>query len=222
MANKPLTIPAKSALLVLMLLGKAEVTNAEIADAYRFTIDLPVREALTGGGLITARLETRPRRHYLHALTKDGWQQGRRELTEPLPDRADKSFRVLHGVLRALDAHLTRTGQDLEPFLHPNEDGRVDRSMVDDRAAGDVTEWIESAYDSLVGRRGGWVSLTRLRGALARIPRDEVDEALRQLSHNPQVYLIPEANQKILTPEDRAAAVELGGEDKHLLSIERS
>ncbi len=214
MANKQLTVPAKSALLVLMLMGK-EASNSEIKDAYRFVIDKPVRAALTERGLIDAHIEDQPRRHYVHTLTKAGWAHGRHELSEPLPDRADKSFRVLHGVLRAIDAHLTRTHQDLEPFLHPNQE-------VDQGAAADVTEWIESAYDSLVGRRGGWVSLTRLRGALGGIPRDELDDALRQLSRRPQVYLIPEANQKILTPEDRAAAVELGGEAKHLLSIDRS
>jgi hypothetical protein len=212
MANKSLTVPEKSALLVLMLMGK-EVSNSDIKDAYQFGIDRPVREALMQRGLIDTRTETRPRRRYLYTLTEAGWQHGRRELTEPLPDRADKSFRVLHGILRALDAHLTHTDQDLKSFFHPQNS---------DRSAADVTEWIESAYDSLVGRPGGWVSLTRLRTALARIPRDEIDEALRQLSRKPQVYLIPEANQKILTAEDRAAAVDLGGEAKHLLSIERS
>jgi hypothetical protein len=213
MANKTLSVPEKSALLVLMLMGK-EVANSEIDDAYRFGIDKPVRDALDGLGLISFRKETRPRTHFLHTLTPAGWQRGREELCAPLPDRADKSFRVLHGVLRAIDAHLTRTNTELEPFLHPTVDNG--------HSSTDLTEWIESAYQSLVGRPGGWVSLTRLRGALGRIPHDEMDEALRQLSLRPQVFLIPEANQKILTPEDRAAAVDLGGEAKHLLSIERS
>jgi hypothetical protein len=217
MANKPLTVPEKSALLVLMLMGN-EVSNSEINDAYRFSIDRPARDTLNERGLIDIRMETRPRRHYVHSLTEAGWQHGRHELTEPLPDRADKSFRVMHGVLCALDAHLTRTNQELRSFLHPVAAAQA----VAEEPAADVTERIESTYDSLVGRPGGWVSLTRLRGALDRVPRDEIDEALRQLSRRPQVYLIPEANQKILTPEDRAAAVDLGGEAKHLLSIERS
>lgn len=209
MANEPLTIPEKSALLVLMLMGK-EVANSEIKNAYRFSIEKPVRDELVERRLIEVREERRPRKHFVHVLTDAGWQHGRRELAEPLPSGADKSFRVLHGVLCALDAYLSRTRQELQPFLHPQA-----------AADGDVTEWIESAYDSLVGRPGGWVSLTRLRGALSRIPRDEMDDALRKLSRSPQVFLIPEANQKILTSEDRAAAVELGGEAKHLLSIER-
>jgi hypothetical protein len=210
MANQSLTIPEKSALLVLMLLGK-EVANAQIKDTYRFSIEKPVRDELVRRGLIDVREERRPRKHYVHVLTEAGWRHGRRELAEPLPERADRSFRVLHGVLCAVDAYLTRTHQELRPFLHEHAEP----------PEADVTEWIESAYDSLVGRPGGWVSLTRLRGALSRIPRDELDDALRILSRRPQVFLIPEANQKILTSEDRAAAVELGGEAKHLLSIER-
>lgn len=213
MANKSLTIPEKSTLLVLALMG-TEVSNAQIDDSYGFKIDRSVRDTLSRRGLIDARKETRPRVHYLHALTDAGWLHARRELAEPLPKGANKQFRILHGVLRALDTHLTSTDQDLKAFLHPHEDG--------DRFAGDVSEWIESAYESLVGRPGGWVSLTRLRSALARVPRAEMDDALRQLSRRPEVYLIPEANQKILTAEDRAAAVDLGGEAKHLLSIDRS
>ena len=36
----------------------------------------------------------------------------------------------------------------------------------------------------------------------------------------PGVSLIPEENQKVLTPDDRAAAVEIGDQDKHLIAIE--
>jgi hypothetical protein len=37
---------------------------------------------------------------------------------------------------------------------------------------------------------------------------------------SPGVSLIPEENQKTLTAEDRAAAVEIGDQDKHLIAIE--
>jgi hypothetical protein len=212
MGHEPLTVPEKSALLVLMLIG-GEVANSDIQDNYRFTIDKKVRETLAKRDLIQITKHTRPRIHYTHILTEAGWECGRDELGAPLPDRADKSFRVLHGVLGALDAHLARSKADLRTFLHPSE-------VVRESAEG-VAEWIESAYDSLVARPGGWVSLTRLRGVLSRIPRDTLDDALRRLARNPNVFLIPEANQKILTAEDRTAAIELGGEAKHLLSIER-
>jgi hypothetical protein len=71
-----------------------------------------------------------------------------------------------------------------------------------------------------VARPGAWVSLTRLRDALSLLSRQEVDDALLRLDLQPATYLIPEANQKTLSAADREAAIHIGGEDKHLLSIE--
>jgi hypothetical protein len=36
----------------------------------------------------------------------------------------------------------------------------------------------------------------------------------------PGISLIPEENQKTLTDQDRAAAVAIGDQDKHLIAIE--
>lgn len=67
-----------------------------------------------------------------------------------------------------------------------------------------------------------WVSLTRLRAELdARgMSRAEQDDALRAMMREAEdVNLVPENNQKALTDADRAAAIRLGGQDKHLLAI---
>jgi hypothetical protein len=42
---------------------------------------------------------------------------------------------------------------------------------------------------------------------------------LTSLLDAPDVNLEPEPNQKTLKPEDRRAAVRIGGEDRHLLAI---
>jgi hypothetical protein len=64
-----------------------------------------------------------------------------------------------------------------------------------------------------------WVSLTTVRPNLAAWTREEQDAALRQIERLADVNLVPESNQKILTAEDRAAAVEIGDQDKHLIWI---
>lgn len=79
---------------------------------------------------------------------------------------------------------------------------------------------VHSAYKRLAPEPGGWVSLTRLRAALPGLSRSQVDQVLHALLADPRVYLIPESNQKALTPADRAAAIRIGGTDKHLLAIE--
>ncbi len=44
--------------------------------------------------------------------------------------------------------------------------------------------------------------------------------ALHALYRTPEVSLIPEENQKVLTAADRAAAVVIGDQNKHLIAIE--
>ena len=61
----------------------------------------------------------------------------------------------------------------------------------------------------------GW-AWRRCATNLATCPED-LDEALTQLYRDGAVSLIPEENQKILTDEDRAAAVEIGDQAKHLI-----
>ena len=63
--------------------------------------------------------------------------------------------------------------------------------------------------------------LSRLRPALSDISRADLDEALARLRRAPDVSLIPEENQKTLTDEDRAAAVDVGNQQNHLLAIEQ-
>ena len=52
-----------------------------------------------------------------------------------------------------------------------------------------------------------------------RRPHEVVDDALRRLSRDAGVNIVPESNQKMLTDADRRAALHLGGQDTHLLAI---
>lgn len=64
---------------------------------------------------------------------------------------------------------------------------------------------------------GKWTSLTELRTHLANWTRQDVDTTLRLMERFEDVNLVPESNQKTLTPQDRAAAVNIGDQDKHLI-----
>lgn len=63
------------------------------------------------------------------------------------------------------------------------------------------------------------MGLAGLREQLADVPRAQVDETLTRMERLPDVNLVPESNQKTLTPADREAAVLIGGQRKHLLWI---
>lgn len=84
-----------------------------------------------------------------------------------------------------------------------------------------IEQRIRTAYKELVAQPAGWVALRRLREHLNDIPRDELDKTLYNMDLTPGVFLEPEVNQKTLTDADWAAAIRIGGEEKHLLSIMR-
>ncbi|HWO68884.1 MAG TPA: hypothetical protein VNO31_53530 [Umezawaea sp.] len=212
-----LSIPEKSALLALMLFVE-EASNPAIKEEYGFPIDKKVRDRLVGSGYITAYQSKELKRAFVHELTEAGWKQCREELAAPTPEGVHKAYRLLFGLARTLDRHLTRSRLEMADVFVPHTSPKV----VEAPQAVDPGRDILAAYDELVSRPGAWVSLTRLRAALPHLTRDEVDQALLRLDLEPWAYLIPEANQKTLSEADREAAIHVGGEDKHLLSIEHA
>lgn len=66
-------------------------------------------------------------------------------------------------------------------------------------------------------RPQGWVGLAEIRAGV-QAPRDLVDRELVRLAEDGVATFTPEMNQRLLTAMDRAAALRLGGEAKHLMS----
>lgn len=93
------------------------------------------------------------------------------------------------------------------------------------RTADAPEEQIRTAYAQLTATRepgsfNRWVKLSELRPLLAGATREEVDAELDRMIERPDVHLMAELNQRTLTDEDRAAAVDVGGEPRHLLMID--
>ena len=65
------------------------------------------------------------------------------------------------------------------------------------------------------------MKLSALRGRLTDVSRADADEALATMYRARRINLIPQSDQLSLTAEDRESALRLGGEHKHLISIER-
>ena len=64
------------------------------------------------------------------------------------------------------------------------------------------------------------VSLRELRLRLADVPRPRLDAALAAMFAAQRINLIPQSNQQALSAADRESALRIGGEYKHLISIE--
>jgi hypothetical protein len=202
-APDELTGTQQAVLLVLMAEARP-VRNPDLA-VLGPKLDKPARDELIRKGLIET---TTVGRVMEHELTDRGWATCAAIIGSDPPDRPSGQGKALYTVLRALRRHFDR--EDLAPA-----DVFV---ALDDEV--DVEARVRAAYVTLAARAGGWVDLMRLRAELPEVSKRELDEALTRMQRKSDVSLIPEENQKTLTDEDHAAAVEIGNQARHLIAIE--
>ncbi|MEV7098251.1 hypothetical protein AB0M80_35965 [Amycolatopsis sp. NPDC051045] len=197
-----------AAMFALMVLGR-EVPNPELKELVGFTLTGKERTQLKDAGYITSEKVGRP---FVHELTDEGWGWCEKELGEktPPPPRPQSTLcSVLYLVLSGFDEF--RRGRKLR---------LADVFGAPPQPTEDLETRIRVAYRELVREPRGWVGLVDLRPKLGGAPAAEVDAVLKELSRTGQVHLVPEDNRKALTAADHEAAIRIGGEDNHLLSIE--
>jgi hypothetical protein len=205
--------PEQAVLLVLMAEARP-VSNTELPTLGP-ALDRPTRDRLIHRGLLDTNTSVRPMEH---ELTDLGWATCARIFGADTPARSTPQGKALYTVLHALRRYFDR--DDLAPgdVFVPLDAGPP---AGDPDPLGDAVEGrVRAAYVRLVARAGGWVDLVRLRGELPDVSKQDLDAALARMYRNPGVSLIPEENQKTLTDADRAAAVTIGEQDKHLIAIE--
>jgi hypothetical protein len=203
-----LSTPARQALVALML-HVTEASNPQLREAYRVTIDKPARDQLDRAKLITWKKGLRGA--IFHELTDQGWARGREELTLAPPDGTGAAWHLLYATFRRLDSVMIRNRYQLSDVFE-----------VEEAAAPSLEDQIRAAYSELADEPGGLVSLARLRDKLPGIPREELDQTLLDLNRARTIQLDPDPNRKALGDRAKAAAIPLGGEDMHLITIGRS
>jgi hypothetical protein len=203
----------QAVLLVLMAESRL-VPNPELARLGP-KLEVSNRERLNRLGLIQT---TKPGNSYVHELTDAGWRLCRDMFSAQAPPLSKSQGKALYTLLRSLGRYLER--EDLVPADVFAPAGEEPAPAPTDIADVDVEFLVRRAYEGLAGGSGGWVGLSRLRAEMEHVPRPQLDATLKRMYRMPGVSLIPEENQKVLTPDDRAAAVEIGDQDKHLIAIE--
>ncbi|MGV0809432.1 hypothetical protein [Mycolicibacterium setense] len=205
----------EQAVLLVLMAESRPVPNPEL-ERLGPKLDKPQRDRLNRLGLI----ETAGTRPLVHELTDAGWALCRALFGAAPPPRSSGQGRAMYTLLNALHRYFEHA--ELVPadvFLPPEEPEEPIRAAAPTPEAAPEIQ-LRTAYSGLAARPGGWVSLLRLREAVPGLTRPTVDAALISLYQQPGVSLIPEENQKVLTPADREAAVEIGNQDKHLIAIE--
>jgi hypothetical protein len=212
MAEK-LSLPETTILLILMAEAQ-EISNPELKERYGLTLDGKSRLKLNDLKFVDSR---KVGRGFVHSLTDQGWVRCAAELsvTSP-PARSGSAGAALYALLAGLGRYIERSNLSLAEVF--GEVGGSPRQS--DAPQLDLESRIRKAYRESAREPGGWVSLTELRSLLGGVAKADVDAALRQMNQLPDVNIVPESNQKTLTQADRDAAVRLGGQEKHLISIE--
>ena len=144
--------------------------------------------------------------------------------TEPPPGVRGQG-KALYTVMKGLRRYFDRENLELSEVFIAN----VDATPTDVKSTvppakstpdGNLKSRVRSAYGRLADEPGSLVTLVRLRAELTDIPRRDLDAALVEFDHQRGVSLVPQEDQKLLTDEDRAAAVRIGVKDNHLIAIE--
>lgn len=206
MAGDELT-PSEAAILVVLMVEAREVLNTELQERYGLDVRKPTRDKLARLHYVASRKSGRTT-----ALQLDdkGWVRMQSDFNFKA-----RGATALGAALTALHAHLR--DRLLERSGAANLTELFARTEM--RAPADFNARVLGAARALASKPGDWVSLRRLRPFFADVPREQLDEALRQLSDRGVVTIVPESNQKTLTAADHEAALRLGGQENHLLAV---
>jgi hypothetical protein len=198
-ADDQLTPQERLALIALMVAAR-EVSNTELKEIAGIELTGAPRRRLNELKLVTTSTTSRP---FRHELTDRGARRCRDELGAPRPARAGSYGGVLFAVLDSLRRYSDQAGPRLGEIFTP-----------------DVERLVRSAYRELADAPAAPVRLSRLRERLADVEDKVLDTELTRMADLPGVHLREEANQQLLSDADRAAALPLGGLDRHNLQIE--
>jgi hypothetical protein len=204
-----LTMRERAVLLALMTAARP-ISNRDLQQLAGVRLDGEPRRRLTDRQLVNSE---KIGNSYAHELTKDGWEWCREELTSDRPARAGSLGGALYALLGSLAGYLERASLPLDAVFQSSAD-RPDAGG----AGRDVEAQVRAAYAKLARQPRDWVRLADLRPSVGA-SRADVDVVLKQLSRSQQATMMPAQDLRTLTPADEEAAVRIGGENKHLLSI---
>lgn len=217
MPDIDLSLPQRSALLILMAEAR-EVPNAYLNSVRKLDLKKVDRDVLVGRRLIDVRQERRGRPLFL-SLTEKGWAEAIAECRADVPARAGAAGAALYAILPKLLDFLEGNGFALMDVFAASDGGATAETESGVSDAADIETRIRQAYDKIATKPGAWISLADLRGALSGVARGDLDQGLIKLNRARAIRLIPESNQKTLNSDERAAAINIGNEDKHLIAI---
>jgi hypothetical protein len=203
-------IRERAVMIALAALG-GKLSNAELNKVYKLDLKKQFREKLNRDGLVESRPENRS---FIHVLTDKGWQHVENEMGAELPANAGSAGGALYALLAGLRPAATRAG-GLKALLA----GSVGRGDQTPHPANDVRHQIHNAYRALAKRPQDWVQLRDLRLKRAGAAKSDVDSTLKRMFLNKEINLTLNDDQGSITQADSDAAIRIGANDMHMLSM---
>ena len=204
-------IPERAVMIALMALNK-ETRNANLKERYRLDLKKAAREKLNREGLVQSR--SLGAKGFAHELTDAGWAWVVAELdAQQVPRGAGSAGGALYALLNGLKVALEARGMVIQELFEQSEPAAPQRPAS-------LRERIRQAYRSLASLPRDWVELRDLRAQLGDWPRSEVDLELTRMFREKNVSLTLHEDLRRVTDADRDAALRIGVEDMHLISME--
>jgi hypothetical protein len=208
------------AVLFALLSAARKLSNEELEALIGIRLAGKERRRLNELKLVESE---KPGRWFVHELSDAGWRWCADELAAGPEGRPTSLERSLYLVLGVFERYMTAARLSLADVasldLKARPAGRHKRRDTAE-GEGDLTVRVENAYRTLAPGRGEFIKLRDMRERLADISRPALDATLAAMFTAQRVNLIPQSNQQALTAADRDSALRIGGEHKHLISIE--
>ena len=229
MHHEELSARERAALFALLAAAR-KLSNSELEARIGIRLEGKERRKLNDLKLVESE---KPGREFVHELSDGGWRWCADEFATGLVGRGTILERSLYQVLGKFEQCMVAEKMSLADVMTLDTKtlpkGRHKRRDVIAEGLGakglgeghgDLAARIATAYRALAPYPSAFVKLRDLREQLADIPRPTLDAALGTMFAVRQVNLVPQSNQQALTDAERAAALRVGGEHKHLISIE--
>lgn len=180
------------------------------------TLNKKQQTSLTNAGLVELEKKKNPatgRQKNYHVLTEAGWGFLAENPGDSIVSRSTKASLVMSALLQKLDKSLQEKNIALVDFFYPS-------TM---ETEGNLTERIHEICLQLAGgQKMERVRIADLRKALVEVPREQLDNTLREMVKARILTLVGMDDPLERTQEDDDAAFAVGGIGKrHLIYLEK-
>lgn len=208
--------PKQLGALITLMAEARELSNNDMEEIANFRLKGDEWKTLKDCGLIDVH---KIGQVLAFQLTESGWRYCKQLHDAAVNVGNSTAARSIFVLLAGLHRSLDRLRVSHADFFKQSAEAAPIEDAVRS-SSHDVESRIRAVYQDLVREPGQWLGLADLRDHLTGLDPAAVNDTLRAMAQMKGVRIIPIANSKGLNARDRQAALRMGGEEHHALSID--